>query len=225
MSKLVVFDVDGTILDSLAHLDRIAEEYSRGKGLPMPDTSAIRHGYGSPRNHDFGWGVEREEQVRHLSGVFELMDSRSVSGLAHETPLLYDGVHETLVHLKDLGHTLAIVTSKSEDPLLHLLDHHKARNMFSAYRTYNDIDRRGEKEKPAPDMLQSVMRELKFAADETAMVGDTTMDILMGRAAGTGTIGVAWGAHPKEHLEKAGAHHIVDTHFNDIVLTVKKIFS
>ena len=56
------------------------------------------------------------------------------------------------------------------------------------------------------------------------MVGDTSMDIRMGNSAGAHTIGVTWGAHLKEHLQEAGADHIIETAFNDVVHTIKKIF-
>jgi phosphoglycolate phosphatase len=225
MSKLIVFDVDGTILDSFGLYEKVLVEYSRDNGLPQPCVATIRHGYGDPLAHDFGWGVSREEQVRHLNASYDLNDRYTLSGAPHYTPALFDGVEETLGRLKNLGHTLALVTSKSEVPLLHLLEHHGVKELFSAHRTFDDITRRKEREKPQPDMLHSVMRELKFTPDNTVMVGDTTMDIRMGRAAATHTIGVTWGVHPKDHLLDAGAHHIVETAFDDVAQAVKKIFS
>lgn len=224
MSKLIVFDVDGTFLDSIKFFEQMIGEYSVKQGLPMPDIEAIKHGYGKPLEHNFGWGVSPQEQEKHLYAAYDLMDSYAMSGEDHLTPQLFRGAEESLVHLKDLGHTLAIITSKSEAPLLHSLDYHDIGKLFSTYRSADDILKRGEKEKPEPDMLHSVMRELKFAPDETAMVGDSTMDIHMGRAANASTIGVTWGAHPKEHLVKAGAHHIVETDFNDVIPVIKKIF-
>lgn len=225
MSRLVVFDVDGTFLDSHSVFDIVLREYSQANGLPEPCVKTVRLGYGDPHAHDFGWGVSKEEQYKHLFGAFILNDSISISGDPKYTPQLYAGAAEGLKMLKNMGHTLAIITSKPEEPLLHLLDKYGIRDLFSAHRNYDDITRRREKEKPEPDMLHSVMRELKFAPQNTVMVGDTTMDIRMGRSAGTHTIGVTWGAHPVEHLMDAGAHHIVDTHFDDVTHTVKKIFS
>jgi phosphoglycolate phosphatase len=224
MTGLIVFDVDGTILDSYTLFEKVILDYSKEKGLPDPCLEAIRFGYSDPHSHDFKWGVSRDEQVRHLITIFNLMDDWSMSGEAHRTPGLFAGVEESLLRLRDLGHTLAIVTSKPEAPLLHLLEHHKVGGLFSAHRNWNDITRRGEKEKPEPDMLLSVMRELDFGPGETVMVGDTVMDVKMGRAAKTHTIGVAWGMHPVDHLTGAGAHHIADTHFRYVVDKVKKIF-
>lgn len=224
MSKgLVVFDVDGTFLDSGPLFENVLRHYSLEVGLPEPDYEAVRRGYHDTDAHDFKWGVSKEEQLKHLINAFIRMDEWSMSHEAHKVPGLFTGVEEALVQLKDMGHDLAIVTSKSEAPLLHLLDFHKIKGLFSAHRTWDDIKRRGEKEKPEPDMLISVMRELDFAPDRTVMVGDTIMDVKMGRNAGTHTIGVAWGMHPVTHLADAGAHHIVDEHFRHLPVKVKDI--
>jgi phosphoglycolate phosphatase len=225
MGKLAVFDVDGTILDSFGLYERVTLEYSREQGLPAPCLATIRRGYGDPHNHDFKWGVPRAEQITHLHATFAMVDAWSMSREADKTPLLFDGVTDGLKDLKNKGYTLAIVTSKPEAPLLHLLDHHGIRGLFSAHRAWDDIKRRGEKEKPEPDMLRSVMNELSFVAADTVMIGDTTMDIRMGRSAQARTIGVTWGTHLREDLEGAGAHHIVDTRFDDVVATIGRTFS
>ncbi len=209
MSKLIVFDCDGTFLDSLGHYERVVNEYSDQNGLPRPCMRTIRLGYSDSDAHDFGWGVDKEEQRRHLIETFVLADKYAMSGEAHWTPELFSGVEDMMTHLKDLGYTLAIITSKPEAPLLHLLEYHNIYTLFSAHRTWDDIARRQEREKPEPDMLLSVMRDLNFAPEETAMVGDTTMDILMGKGARAHTVGVTWGAHPREKLVAAGADHIV----------------
>ncbi len=224
MSKLVVFDVDGTILDSWGNYEKIVMEYSRNNGLPIPCFETIKAGYGHSHAHDFGWGVDRDEQWRHMNETFQIHTKYEMSGDPQHTPSLFDGVEEALVHLKDLGHTLALITSKSEAPLLHLLEYHNLGRLFSARRAIDDVARRGEKEKPEPDMLHSVMRELKFPSGETVMVGDTTMDVRMGLAAGAHVIGVAWGAHPKAHLVDAGAHHVIEEKFSDVVPTIGRIF-
>lgn len=223
MRGLIVFDVDGTFLDSYGLFEKVLRDYSLETGLPEPDYEAIRHGYADSHAHDFKWNVSKEEQHRHLIASFIRMDEWSMSGEAHKTPGLFTGVEEALIELKDHGHDLAIVTSKSEAPLLHLLEFHKIGNLFSARRTWDDITRRGEKEKPEPDMLLSVMKELRRGPEETVMIGDTVMDVKMGRRAGTHTIGVAWGMHPVSHLSDAGAHHIVDEHFRHVPARIKEI--
>ncbi len=222
--KLVVFDVDGTFLNSQLLYDKTVLEYSRAKGLPEPCLKTIHHGYGDPHAHDFGWGVSKDEQMRHMIETMVLADKYSMSGDPQHTPPFFDGAHQTFTYLKDAGYTLAIITSKPEEPLLHLLEYHGARDIFSAHRTFDDIARRNVREKPEPDMLHSVMRELDFEPQSTVMVGDTTMDIRMGLSANTHTIGVTWGAHTKEHLAGAGAHYIVETSLGDVAEVVEKIF-
>lgn len=224
MSKLIIFDVDGTFLDTYGMYAKVVEEYSREKGLKMPNIQAINRGYGDPLNHDFEWGVSREEQVQHMRATFDMIDDWSVSNHADKTPVLFEGVKDLLTELKDEGHTLAIVTAKKEEPLLHLLQYHNLDKMFSAQRNWTDVKRRGYRGKPHPDKLLSVMKELNMNPEESVMIGDTTMDILAGIAAGSKSIGVTWGAQGIDDLTKAGAHHIVDTKFSDLGAAIKKMF-
>lgn len=223
MTKLVIFDVDGTFLNSYGLYEKVVRTYSRENNLPFPCISSIKKGYGAPDAYDFKWGVPREEQKKHLHATFRMTDEWSVSGEADKTPLLFDGVIDSLTHLKDLGYTLAIVTSKPETPLLHLLEYHGIQNFFCTQRNWDDIKRRSLGEKPSPDKLHCVMRELKFSPEEAVMIGDTTMDIGAGSAAGTATIGVTWGVHDEERLLSKGAQHIVRTQFSDLVPVIKSV--
>lgn len=225
MSNLIVFDVDGTILDSFGLFENVLRHYSAENNLPMPCYETIKFGYGDPHNHDFKWGGTVEDQLRHLKNSYTLADQWALSDEMDKQAKLFDGVSDILVELKDHGHTLAIVTSKAEAPLMRMLEQHNLYTLFSAHRNGSDIKRRGEREKPEPDMLHSVMRELNFVPDETVMIGDTTMDIRMGRSALTQTIGVTWGCHGKEILLDAGAHQIVERHFRDMKDAVKKAFA
>jgi len=213
MSKLVVFDIDGTLLNSFSFFKREAFKYSNENNLPMPSMDLMKKGYANPDDYDFGWNVNKYEQRKHLENIFDIVEKESMNYI----PELFEGVEDTLVHLKDTGHTLGIVTSKTQAPLIEMLEYHNIYTLFSGHRTWCDIKNRGEKEKPSPDMLNSLMKELNFISAETIMIGDTNMDIGMGRNANTNTIGVTWGAHPKEFLIDAGAHHIVETKVSDIV--------
>ena len=223
MSKLIVFDVDGTLIDSHHLFERVVHEYVAEKGITLPDFDAIRLGYGEPHKHDFKWGGA-EEQLKHLYATFDITEAWSMSGEAHKTPQLFYGAKETLAALQEQGYTLAIVTSKLEAPLMHLMEFHEIAGFFTAHRARDDVKRRGEREKPYPDQLHSVMNQLGFAPDDTVMIGDTTMDMQMGRAAATHAVGVTWGVHHVHHLLDAGAHHIVDTEFPDLSPLIQKIW-
>ncbi len=217
MRKLVVFDIDGTLLDSFGLYGRAVEHYSRDNNLPMPCLNTIRTGYGNPYDHDFKWGCDRPTQVERMYDTFRLVDEWTATGNPEYMPPLFAGVVELLKDLHLRGHELAIVTSKPSIPLATTLSHYGLGGYFCAIRTSCDVKGRGEAEKPAPDQLLSIMRDRKRDAASTLMVGDTVMDMKMGRSAGATAIGVTWGVHGRDVLLDAGAHHIVDSHAQDIV--------
>ena len=221
MKKLVVFDMDGTILDSHSYFCGIIAEYSQSQGLPLPCLATIQNGYADPLNHDYKWGVPREEQARHLNAVWDIATRRE--GRDGQAPPLFRGVEEALTTLHGVGHTMAVVTAKSEEPLLRLFDYHDIGRFFAAHRNADDVKRGRGRIKPAPDLLECVMRELDFAPEQTVMIGDTTMDIQMGLAARATTIGVSWGNHDRAKLSSAGAHHLVDTDFGDVTRVIASL--
>ena len=139
---------------------------------PTVSRKSIMRGYGEPHAHDFGWGVSREEQVRHLiHAAAELADDGlcHVGRAAPVTPhALFNGVPGyPIAPEKCLGYTLAIITSKPEAPLFCAYwTTYNVRRFFTTHRAPRMMSRHtpsSEREKPHPDMLHSVMRELKFA--------------------------------------------------------------
>ena len=125
--------------------------------------------------------------------------------------------------LKKMGYTLGIVTSKPSEPMYKVLKYYNLENIFSSIRTSCDVHKRGEKEKPAPDQLLSLVNELQFNTSSTIMIGDTTMDIEMGLNAGSHTIGVTWGNHCQNRLKEAGAHKIVSKDFDELLQNIINI--
>ena len=78
--------------------------------------------------------------------------------------------------------------------------------------------------KPHPSMIMQAMDETGIAPEATVMIGDTTYDIEMARAAGVGAIGVTWGYHPAQDLASAGAHRIIDT-YEALPLALEQVFA
>jgi phosphoglycolate phosphatase len=118
---------------------------------------------------------------------------------------LFPGTREILDMLDRTGHLLGVATGKSRSGLLQVLDHHGLTARFVSFQT---ADRHPSK--PHPSMLQEAMRETGSEPSETLMVGDTSFDMEMARAAGARAIGVGWGYHPPELLEAAGAERILE---------------
>ena len=124
---------------------------------------------------------------------------------------LFPGALATLVELDRQGRLLGVATGKSRPGLLSVLDHHGLTSLFASLQT---ADRHPSK--PHPAMLEAAMRETGSAPGETLMVGDTSYDMAMARAAGVGAIGVAWGYHPAASLVAAGATTILER-FEDLL--------
>jgi phosphoglycolate phosphatase len=119
---------------------------------------------------------------------------------------LFPRTREVLDLLDQSGHLLGVATGKSRSGLLQVLDHHGLTALFVSFQT---ADRHPSK--PHPSMLQEAMRETGSSPWETMMVGDTSFDMEMARAAGARAIGVGWGYHPSELLEAAGAELILES--------------
>lgn len=226
MSKrLVVFDFDGTLVDTFDLYQKKVGEYVSLHGLKYPDVEKIKRYYNRAHEHDFGFGLPMDKQREHLYGSFSWIDARTLSGEEGMIPDPYAGVHDALETIAAAGHTLALVTARDMESLKYILKHHHLDGFFSVYRTWEDIEKRGEASKPAPDQLLSVMKEIgRFDPGHTLMVGDTTMDMAMAKSAGTRALGVTWGSHPKEFLEEAGAHCVIDTAY-EIIPAKKRIFN
>jgi phosphoglycolate phosphatase len=125
------------------------------------------------------------------------------AALFHEP--LFEGARETLHALERRGHLLAIATGKSDRGIAAVLRQHALEHLFASLQT---ADRHPSK--PHPAMLEAAMWETGSGSHETVMVGDTSYDMQMARAAGVRAIGVGWGYHAPSALELAGAEIILD---------------
>ena len=114
---------------------------------------------------------------------------------------LFPGVAETIGRLAaDPGIRLGIATGKSRRGVAHLVGRFAWDRVFATIQTADDAP-----SKPDPGMLLRAMAETGVAPDRTVMLGDTTFDMAMARAAGVRPIGVSWGYHPVPALTEAGA--------------------
>ena len=216
MTKLICFDFDGTLCDSWPPFEQAAIRYTEINKLPPLCLETLKTGYGYPNDHDFWEGLSREDQVDHLHKLYRIVDDPRSEMMGGIYPVLFDGVLDTLDNLKAQGYTLALVTARPNEPLQVILDHHDLHKYFCGLRTHDDHEKRGERGKPHPDQLLSVIKELNFAPEDAVMVGDTCMDMKMGAAAGVRTIGVTWGNHCIKRLSEGGAVHVVEEKFTDL---------
>ncbi len=207
MTKLAVFDCDGTLVDSQANICQAMEDAFRIAALPAPPRSAIRRIVGLslveaiatllPQAED---ALHRQMAADYKAAFFQL---RTTGAMAEEP--LFDGIAAVLQGLASDGWLLGVATGKSDRGLAHILAHHGLTDHFVTLQT---ADRHPSK--PDPAMLIAAMDEAGATAQETAMIGDTSFDMAMAKAAGARAVGVAWGYHDVRDLADAGADVVAD---------------
>ncbi len=198
--KLVVFDVDGTLVDSQHHIhDAMSRAFEQAGQAPLPKAEVLRIvGLSLPvAVARLAPHCDAATQVRIVEGYRQaFMQAR-----LEEAAPLYDGALACLDRLTlrdDL--LLAVATGKSHRGLLAMIAAHGLEGRFVSLQTAD-----AHPSKPAPGMLLAALDEAGVAAGSAVMIGDTSFDIEMALNAGTMGYGVSWGYHPPEALQAAGA--------------------
>ena len=190
---LLVFDWDGTLMDSPRVIVSSMQAACRDLGLPVPDDERASHSIGLGLHDALQHAIpglpasEYPKVVERYRHHYLLRDA--------EIPL-FPGTEMMLARLQHTGHTLAIATGKSKAGLDRALTATGLRRYFDAYRCADQTA-----PKPAPDMLQELMAELDHEAQATLMIGDTAHDLRMANHAGVAAVGITHGAHPIEELQ------------------------
>ena len=208
MTRLAVFDCDGTLVDSQANICRAMEEAFLMGGLEPPARAATRRIVGLSLVEAMRALLPEGDEARHRRLAEDYKDAfqrMRRSGSLDPEPL-FEGIAEVIAGLSEAGWTLGVATGKSDRGLAYILDHH---GLFDRFVTLQTADRHPSK--PDPSMLLAAMAEAGAAPAETAMIGDTSFDMAMGKAAGVRAIGVAWGYHGVGELLDAGADLVADT--------------
>jgi len=190
--ELIVFDWDGTLMDSAGVIVACIQAACRDLGLPVPDDGRAAHVIGLGLADALSYAIPGLPPSAYAS-VAERYRHHFLLRDAHIP--LFLGTHEMLVQLRERGHLLAIATGKSAKGLARALDMTGVANFFVASRCADQCA-----SKPAPDMLRQIMEELAIEAGTTLMVGDTVHDLQMASNAWVAALAVGHGAHPREKL-------------------------
>jgi len=207
MSRLAVFDCDGTLVDGQASVCKAMADAFAATNLPAPDMNQVRRivGLSLPvAIRNLVPQLEHEENARVVAAYKEAFFAQRQAGLVHEP--LYDGMRELLEGLREAGWQLAVATGKSDRGLIACLEQHNIREIFVSLQT---ADRHPSK--PHPAMLEAALFEAGVAPGDAVMIGDTSFDMLMAREANVRAVGVAWGYHTPEELREAGAESVAGT--------------
>ncbi|UDG83193.1 HAD-IA family hydrolase [Candidatus Vallotia lariciata] len=192
--NLIVFDWDGTLIDSTPHIIRSIQRACQDLGFPVPDSASASYIIGLEL-HD---ALQIAVPALDPSQYFLLAERYRVHYLSGDLHIkLFPGVREMLNELCAADYLLAIATGKSRGGLNRALNLVQLMTMFDATRCADESF-----SKPHPAMLHSLMQELGQDAARTLMIGDTTHDLQMASNAGIAAVAVSYGAHPAEKLGK-----------------------
>jgi phosphoglycolate phosphatase len=214
---LVIFDCDGTLVDSQNAIVASMEFAFRAHGVEPPPRAEILSivGLSLPRAVEVLMPNHPVKLAHQISESYKTGFGATIIDESKRDPLFpgADLIVEKLAATSDI--TLGIATGKSMRGVHRLLDREDWRAHFATIQTADNAP-----SKPDPGMILQAMAETGAEPETTIMIGDTTYDIDMARAAGVHAIGVTWGYHPVASLEKSGAHVIVED-FIDLLRAIR----
>jgi phosphoglycolate phosphatase len=205
--KLILFDVDGTLVDSQNVIVASIRGAFQAYGLEPPSRERSLSIVGLSLVEAFTVLAGPKAPVEGLVQAYK--DSYTVLHLdpANEAPL-FPGAAECVARLQGRDDVLlGLATGKSRKGVVRLIAQHGWEGVFSTTQTADDAP-----SKPHPAMILRAMEELGVAPEDTMMVGDSSYDMAMARAAGVLPVGVSWGFQPVAALNEAGADRIVDSY-------------
>ncbi|WEK48121.1 MAG: HAD-IA family hydrolase [Candidatus Andeanibacterium colombiense] len=206
MTRLAVFDCDGTLIDGQAAVCEAMRSGFETVGLPVPPDHEIRRivGLSLPvAIRGLVPDASSELVTQAVEAYRAAFFAMRQEGRVHEP--LYNGIRELLEALRGNGWDLAVATGKSQRGAERALTTHGIADLFNSVQTADN-----HPSKPDPAMLQSAMDAIGAAPEHTVMIGDTAYDMAMARSAGVRAIGVGWGYHAPEELYAGGADEVAD---------------
>ena len=212
--KLIIFDFDGTLGDTRRNIVVTMQDVMKELNLPLQDEHVCASTIGLPLKGCYA-KMFPQLNADELDRCAEVHRRCFAENLKKITPMPFPQVKETLEVLRNRGISLAIASSRTSESLRDLLDRMGMESLFSCIIGAQDIVHA----KPDAEPVLKILDILGFMADETLVVGDMDVDILMGANAGAKTCGVTWGNGTRKELKEAGADYIIDR-MEDLIVQV-----
>lgn len=216
--RLVLLDIDGTLIDSQHNIVAAMELACTWAGITPPPDDAVRRGIGLSLVEAVAQALPGHPQALHE----KIADSYKDAFIAlrarpdHQEPL-FPGTLEVLNALEEKGWLMGLATGKSRRGVDYFIENHGFEGRFVTIHTADDGPG-----KPHPAMIHQALANTGADPHHTVMVGDTTFDMQMARAARVGAIGVPWGNHPVADLRRSGAQVVLEA-FDELVDAVSSL--
>jgi phosphoglycolate phosphatase len=208
--RLAVFDVDGTLVDSQHNIVSAMTEAWTSLNLGIPRPERVRRIIGLSLVDACAVLLPWATPTVHRAVADAYKEAfRAMRLLPDTMEPLFPGVREALDRLEGEGWLLGLATGKSRRGVDSLLDAHDLHGRFVTIQTADD-----NPSKPNPSMLRRAAADCGLEPGETVMIGDTAYDMAMASAAKTCAVGVSWGYHSLDELQRAGAQVVLDTFDN-----------
>ncbi len=207
--SLVVFDMDGTLIDSQKIIVEAMQRGFAARGHAKPEPAAVLSIVGLSLVEAVAGiapDMERAEQEATAQAYKDaFIELRKTDGAESKSPM-YPGARAALDRLSKRDEVLlGVATGKAMRGVEHAIEVHDLHGLFQTLQTAD-----GHPSKPHPSMLHTALAETGVDVGRAVMIGDTSFDISMGVAAGFRTIGVSWGYHEVDALHRAGADVILE---------------
>ena len=203
--KLIIFDFDGTLGDTRRNIVTTMQMTIKELRLQSRTEAECAATIGLPLAGCFRTMFPdiQEELIPRCEETYRRIFNENLQKIKPEA---FPGVVKTLETLKEQGFVLTIASSRSHNSLTDLTHNMGIADYISYLIGADDV----KEAKPKPEPVLKTLAAMRYAASETLVVGDMSVDILMGSNAGTKTCGVTWGNGTREELKEAGADYIID---------------
>ncbi|GAW95262.1 MULTISPECIES: HAD-IA family hydrolase [Colwellia] len=202
--KLIIFDWDGTLMDSIARIVVSMQAAAHHCQLDIPTAIQVKDiiGLSLPKALAILFPLGSQGQLKAMLKQYKY---QYVEGDNPPTPL-FDNALSLLTALKDNNKLLAVATGKGRQGLQRVLSESDTEHFFHALRCADEM-----RSKPDPQMILSLLAELNVLPEHAVMIGDTHYDMQMAQAAGVDSIGITLGVHDRATLSRYQPKAIVDS--------------
>lgn len=201
MSKLAIFDCDGTLVDSGGTIHRALRSTFETHGLECPPRVVTKKVIGLSLDEAFATLVPDGDHPALSQTYKDTFFAMRSQGVVEEP--LFEGIVDALEDFRAAGWQLGVATGKSARGLEHCLAAHGISDLFVTLQTADN-----HPSKPHPSMVLAAIAEAGSVSERTVFIGDTAWDMGSARSAACGAIGAGWGYHDESELRDAGAHDV-----------------